>query len=86
MIKSRFSDKLVELRKLHKFKQKDVAKFAGVTARVYGYWEQGHFPESYKYIIKICEFYGICANELFSITTKYEYPPNDICGKGVCNE
>lgn len=86
MIKSKFSEKLIELRKLHKYKQRYVAKFIGVTTRVYGYWESGRFPTGENFIIKLCELYGIGANELFSITTKYEYPNSDICGEGVCNE
>jgi len=73
MIKSKFSEKLIELRKLHKYKQKYVAKALGVTTRVYAYWEQGHFPENETYIAQLCEFYQVSANELLGVCIEYKY-------------
>jgi len=81
MIKSRFSEKLKELRSSKKYTQKIVASILGVSPRVYAYWESGKFPSHANIIIKICKLYGIDADELLSINTLYEYSDNDFYGE-----
>lgn len=74
--KNKFSEKLIELRKGHKYTQKFVAEKLKITPRMYGYCESGHFPTSANLILDICKLYNIDANELFDIQIKYILPDN----------
>lgn len=73
-METHFSKKLVELRKAHKFTQKNVAEKIGLSKRQYAYLEYGHFTCDYCHIIKLCEMYNVSADELFGITTTLNYP------------
>lgn len=76
MIKTNFSEKLVELRKSKKLTQKYVADQIGLTKRQYAYLEYGHFTCDYWHIIRLCKFYKVSANDLFGIeeVKSLEYP------------
>lgn len=52
-------EKLRKLREERDIKQKEVAKYIGVSERVYGYYEKDRFPKDEAVLKKLSDFYNV---------------------------
>ena len=77
MKKSKFAEKIIELRKEHKYTQKHVAQEIGLTTRQYQYLESGHFTCKYENLVRLCKLYGVSSDELLGIGIILVYPDVD---------
>lgn len=64
------NEKLKEIRKLNKFKQKDIAKFLKIEQSAYSHYETGLRTPDVEIIKKLCVLYGITTDELLELDTE----------------
>jgi transcriptional regulator with XRE-family HTH domain len=59
-----FNKRLKRLREIKEVKQKEVAKYIGVSERVYGYYEKDRFPKDPNTIEKIANYFNVTVDFL----------------------
>ncbi len=72
-----FSDNLVQLRKLHKMTQEEVAERVGVTRQAIGKWEAGETTPDLEMAGRLAEVFDVSLDELAS------FKPEENFGLGV---
>ncbi len=70
MKEASFGEKLKALRTDLDLKQSDVAQKLGISASVYGNYEQDKRSPDYKTLAKICIFYHVSADYLLGVPTE----------------
>lgn len=61
-----FKDNLKKYRKLNKMTQADLAQAVGAGVHTVKMWESGKHEPNVRMVVKICELFGISAEELCS--------------------
>lgn len=74
------SERLKKLREKKEVLQKDVAKYIGVSERVYGFYESGRFPKDESVLIKLAEYFNCTIDYLIGRTDK---PNIELIDKGL---
>lgn len=54
--------------------QQDVANICGVSDATVGHWENGLRDMKIDSIIKLCHYYKVSADYIFSLPKNYNYP------------
>lgn len=63
-------DRLRELRKKHKFTQKDLGDFIGISESAYGFYEQGRNEPSLETVRKLADKYNVSVAYIMGETDK----------------
>ncbi len=71
-----YKEKIKQIRKENKTKQKELAEYLEISESSYGTYENEIDIFPLKHIIKICEYYQISIDYLFNFTNKKNYPNN----------
>jgi transcriptional regulator with XRE-family HTH domain len=76
-------DRLRNLRKTHKYTQKDVANFLGISESAYGYYEQGRNEPSIEAVKKLAEKYNVSSSYILCETENPSEGIIEIAGNPV---
>ena len=68
-----YGTKLKDLRLNANLLQKDIAKILEITEITYTHYENEYYIMPLKYLIKICDYFDISLDYIFSFTTKKKY-------------
>lgn len=61
-------NRLKYFRKLHKYQQKDIADYLGLTPTAYGHYETGRRQISAENLAKLAKFYSVTVDDLLGIS------------------
>lgn len=71
------SNRLSELRKVHKLRQEDLAKRVGIARTTYAMYEQGKREPDYEILQKLADFFEVSVDYLLGRTAKQKPHEND---------